>query len=120
PLASRKLIVKKAAPDGQVISSRFSPLRQTLMHIFQDLVHFARIFPHPGLRLDVLLTEQHEIRIAAPTRRRRWQKQYFVHDRLLADVREHIRLTTPDELWEALQLSVPEQFTTSELAEAST
>lgn len=63
PLAARKKIVTlQLAAGGDVVSARYSPIRQSLPHLFLELVHFG-IFPHPRLQLDVLLTEQEEIRV---------------------------------------------------------
>lgn len=118
PLASRKLIVRQEASNGPVISRRYSPLRQSLMHVFEELVHFVPVFPHPGLRLDVLLTEQEEIRIPSSARRC-GRKPWRVTDRRLMAVHEHLQLTTPSSLWNALDISVPERFTTADLARAA-
>ena len=67
PLAARKKIVTLHRRGGDVVSARFSPVRQTLAHVFLELVHFG-IFPHPRLQLDVLLTVQEEVRVP-PTER---------------------------------------------------
>lgn len=118
PLASRKLIVKKAKAGGDVISSRSSPLRQSLFYVFRELVHFSTVFPHPRLRLDVLLTQQSEVRIP-PTARSSWKKRYRVEDRALVAVDSHIQLKTPDDLWQALDVSLAPEFTTRDLAVGS-
>jgi len=115
PLASRKLIIRQSTGNGPVLSSRTSPLHQGLFHVFQDLVHFVDIFPHPRLRLDVLLTHQEEVRIP-PTERSSWKKNYRVADRRLICVEQQTRLNTPHDLWTALNLTVGAEFTTAELA----
>ncbi len=118
PLASYKLIIRQSARDGPVLSSRTSPLHQGLFHVFQDLVHFVDVFPHPRLRLDVLLTHQEEVRIP-PTGRSSWKKNYRVDDRRLICVEQQTRLSTPHELWASLNLTVGAEFTTVELAESA-
>ena len=70
PLAARKKLLKKARRNGKVVSSRYSPAKQTLPYIFLELVHFTKAFPHRNLQLDVLLTEQEEIRV--PPKRKTW------------------------------------------------
>lgn len=117
PLASRKKITKLNCSGGQVISSRFSPARQTLAHLFVDLVHFGA-FPHPRLRLDVLLTEQEEIRIP-PTARSSWKKKYSVAERTLVSVQQQVQLKSAADLWKALDIQLPSEFTTADLVSAS-
>jgi hypothetical protein len=114
PLASRKRIVTLKAANGEPVSSRYSPIRQQASHIFLELVHFG-VFPHPGLQLDVVLTEQQEIRIP-PTARSSWKKRYSVRDRMLVNVEQTIRLKTANDLWDILEAEVPEVFTTEDLA----
>lgn len=117
PLAARKKIVTLHRRGGDVVSSRFSPVRQTLAHVFLELVHFG-VFPHPRLQLDVLLTEQEEIRVP-PTERSSWRKKYSVEERTLVTVSQHIRLKSAADLWKALELQLPDQFTTADLVTAS-
>ncbi|MCA9036227.1 MAG: hypothetical protein KDA91_13920 [Planctomycetaceae bacterium] len=117
PLASRKQIVRRESPDGDAISCRYSPTRQTLANIFLDLVHFSRVFPHPRLRLDILLTQQREIRLP-PTEKSSWRRKYSVHDRELITVDQHFQFSTPRDIWDALNPELPDAFTTADLAEA--
>jgi hypothetical protein len=116
PLAARRRIVTLDRPGGNVIRSRLSPARQKLAHVFLELVHFP-VFPHPRLRLEVLLTEQEETRVP-PTARSSWKKKYSVQERKLVAVERRIRLTSPADLWRALQVDLPGPFTTSDLAAA--
>lgn len=117
PLAARKKIVTLHRRGGDVVSSRYSPVRQTLSHVFLELVHFG-VFPHPRLQLDVLLTEQEEIRIP-PTERSSWRKKYSVDDRTLITVQQRVKLTSAKDLWKALDLELPAEFTTADLAKVS-
>jgi len=123
PLAARKLLVKKDEPGGEVTSSRYSPKRQTLWNVFEDLVHFVDVFPHPRLELEVLLTEQEEHRL--PGERKRWvSRGYVVEDRLLQQVIDSTRLCTAADLAEMVpaELHPPgrsEPFTTGDLADAA-
>lgn len=114
PLAARKKLIKKARENGEVVSSRYSPARQTLPYIFQELVHFTKTFPHPNLQLDVLLTEQEEIRL--PAKSKSWRRKHSVHDRCLVEVQHTYSLQTADDLWQALSVTVPDTFTTAHLA----
>ena len=86
PLAARKKLLKKARRNGKVVSSRYSPAKQTLPYIFLELVHFTKAFPHPNLQLDVLLTEQEEIRV--PAKRKTWRRKHSAQDRALVEVQQ--------------------------------
>ncbi len=116
PLAARKRITTLHRRGGDVVSSRFSPVKHTLAHLFLELVHFP-VFPSARLRLDVLLTEQEEIRVP-PTERSSWRKKYSVEDRSLVTVQRCVKLRTAKDLWNALELTLPETFTTSDIEEA--
>ena len=114
PLAARKKITTLHRQGGDVVSSRYSPVRQSLAHLFKELVHFG-VFPHPRLRLDVLLTEQEEIRVP-PTAGSSWRKKYSVAERVLVEVQQQVQLKSAADLWKALDIQLPEKFTTSDLA----
>ena len=117
PLAARKRITTLNGPGGEIVSSRYSPARQTLPLLFQELVHFG-IFPHPRLRLDVVMTEQEEFRVP-PTSRSSWRKKYSVSERTLVEVQTQIQLKTAADLWKALDITLTCEFTTTDLATAS-
>lgn len=118
PLATRKKLLKKARCNGKVTSQRYSPTKETLPWIFQELVHFTSAFPHPNLQLDILLTEQEEIRV--PAKKKTWRRKHSVQDRRLVEVQDTISVTSPEQLWQSLQADVPEVFTTADLAKAAT
>ena len=118
PLAAKKKLLKKSRRNGRVQSRRYSPAHQTLADVFLELVHFTQAFPHPNLQLDVLLTEQEEIRV--PPKRRTWRRKFSVQDRTLVSVIETHSFRTPQDLWDGLQLILPETFTTAQLAEKGT
>jgi hypothetical protein len=116
PLAWKKKLLKKQRSNGKVVSSRYSPSHETLPYIFLELVHFTNAFPHPNLQLDILLTEQEEIRI--PSKRKTWRRKHSVQDRRLVSVERTISIRTASDLWKQLEISLSGEFTTAELAEA--
>ncbi len=116
PLAARKKLLKKERRNGKVVSQRYSPAKQTFAWIFQELVHFTKAFPDPRLQIDVLLTEQEEVRV--PAKRKTWRRKHSVQDRRLVEVVETISLRTPADLWQQIPGEVPEVFTTADLAKA--
>lgn len=115
PLASRKLLINRVSRSGDVVSSRYSPIRQTLFHVFDELVHFCGVFPHRRLTLEVVLAEWEEHRV--PKRRfRRFRPQHTVVDRVLQSVVKTVSLKTVQDLNALLPADLPEEFTTQELA----
>ena len=46
--SSEKTLVKRASKDGPVVARRKSPKRGTLLDLFDELVHFTRVFPTGG------------------------------------------------------------------------
>jgi hypothetical protein len=118
PLVAARRVTTLSAADGSTVRSRRSPVKQKPAHIFLELVHFG-VFPSPRLKLDLLLTEQEELRLP-PTARSSRRKRYHVHDRRLVAVQHRMTLETADDLWQLLQPSadLPEVFSTAQLAES--
>ncbi len=115
PLSAMKTIIRLKRRKGPVASRRTSPRHETVYDIFQDLVHFVDVFPHPRLTLEVLLTEQEETRIP---KKKRWyrSKDYTVADRRLVAVRSRHILRTAGDLFELLPAGLEKQFTTADIA----
>ena len=123
PLAQRKQLLKRDVPEGPVVSTRKSPKKQTLWNLFDDLVYFVDVFPHPRLELEVLMTLQEEYRLPAE-KKRRVCRGYVVEDRLLAEVTGRAMLRTGEDLLAMLPDSIRprgriEPFSTAELATAA-
>jgi hypothetical protein len=115
PLAARKCLITLKNSVGDVLSRRWSPTRETVFHLFLELVHFVTIFPHPQLTLEVLLTVQEEQRIPRAATRFRG-KNYRVADRKLTSVEERYLLRVPEDLRKLLPVTLPQTFTTEDLA----
>ncbi len=119
PIVAGKLLVKRAAKDGAVASRRRSPLRGGLLDLFDELIHFTRVFPHPRLTLDVVLVEVEEWRYPGHGRRRRWRpSDYEVEDQKLVTVCSTRRLRTAADLAELVACPLPRRFHTGDLAES--
>jgi hypothetical protein len=115
PLACRKFLVRRAKKNGPVVSSRYSPLRESVFHLFVDFVYFVDVFPHKRLTLEVVLTEQEEHRITR-VRRRRFGPDYRVEDRQLQQIVSTHSLRTLADLRALLPVSLSSPFTTEDLA----
>ncbi|WP_339733681.1 hypothetical protein [uncultured Gimesia sp.] len=118
PIAIRKYLVKRKKKTGEPISARFSPRRGSVFDLFDDLVHFTNVFPHPRLTLEVALTIQEEHRVVRKPRR--WKgKDYRVQDRVLRSVEEQIELNTAADLLNLIPGKLPSPFHTQDLAKAA-
>lgn len=118
PIVVQKLLVKRAAKGGPVTGRRISPKRGRLLDLFDDLVHFTRVFPHRRLTLEVPLVEIEEWRYPGHGRRRRWrQGDHQVEDQRLVAVRSTHRLRTRRDLAELIGGPLPLVFHTGQLAE---
>ena len=115
PLAVNTLITRRQSPLGHAGGARRSPTTHHVCEFFLDFVHFAKIFPHPNLTMELLLIDQEEVRIDRRWRRR--GRNFRVADRLLARVRERRVLRTAKDLCQFLPEGLPAKFTTAELAQ---
>ncbi len=113
------MLVKQAKPDGPVTSRRLSPKRGTIFELFDELVHFCRVFPHKRLTLEVPLIEIDEWRYPGHGRRRRWRADdHQVGDQRLVAVHETYRFRTAADLARLVSCPLPQPFHTGHLAEA--
>jgi AcrR family transcriptional regulator len=115
PLAARKLLIRRKRLGGAVLSTRYSPRRETVADLFADLVHFVGVFPHPRLTLEVVLTLQEEHRV--PARKRRWRGPDFkVLDRMLVGIEGRMTLKDSRDLASLLPAGLADVFSTAEIA----
>jgi hypothetical protein len=118
PIVRSKLLVKHAAADGPVVSQRYSPKRGQLLDIFEELVYFTRVFPHPRLTLEIVLVDVEEWRHPGHGRRRRWRRDdHEVADQKLLSVGDSVQLRKPADLVKLLAVRLPSEFDTGHLAE---
>ncbi len=115
PLAANTTILRLARNSGPVASRRTSPRHETVYDLFQELVHFVDVYPHPRLTLEVLLVEQEETRIP---RRKRWfrGKDYMLADRRLVGICERHVFRTAADLGRLLPVGLEDPFTTADVA----
>jgi hypothetical protein len=124
PLIAKKFLVNHSAKHGPIVSRRLSPKRAGGLEIFNELVYFTQVFPHPRLTLEVLLVEVEEWRHPGHGRRRRWRKNDFiVADQKLAAVTETLTLRSAADLRTLVErhlsgIRLPRPFDTAQLASA--
>jgi hypothetical protein len=118
PVIITKHLVKLGREGGEVVSRRRSPKRRTLLDVFEELVHFTRVFPHKRLTVEVPLLEIEEWRYPGHGRRRRWRENdHLVDDQHLVEVHGVHRFRTAADLRKLLPATLPQPFHTGHLAD---
>jgi hypothetical protein len=119
PIPQEKWIVKVSKNGNGHLSRRKSPKRGALEHLFVELVSFPKLLSNPGFSLDVVLTQEDELR--RYDGRRAWRRKGWVTQerRLLAVVGQRA-FGTPADMLTLLPVDLIEPFTTSDLATAIT
>jgi hypothetical protein len=115
PVAIDKWIVR-LDDQGEVLGRRRSPKRGRLENAFAQLVSIARLLDHPRLTLDLVLTQEDEVRQHAPGRVWR-RKGWVIVERRLVDVLDVRHLATGDDFRALLPDGLPSPFTTGDVAE---
>jgi hypothetical protein len=118
PVIVTKHLIKMRRAGGEELSRRRSPKRRTLLDVFEELVHFTRVFPHRRLTLEVPLVEIEEWRYPGHGRRR-WRREndHLVEDQHLIDVLEIHQFRTASDLCRMLPAALPRPFHTGQLAD---
>jgi hypothetical protein len=118
PVIARTRIAKVKKAGGKVVSRRMSPKRGSVLDVFEELIYFTRVFPHPNLTIEIPMVEVEQLR--GPQRKsRRWHRGYKVHDVRLETIAEHIELRDPADLFRLIQWPrAPDHFNTADLASA--
>ena len=115
PIAVEKWIVKMG-PDGQSwLGRRRSPGRGSVYGIFRELVSFPHLLGCGRLSVEVVLTQEEEIRVndgRGSWRRRGWS----IADRRLLGIAERVLLASPADFRALLPADLPDPFTTRDLA----
>ena len=120
PIVKRKTIVRLDRREGKVLGRRKSPKRGQRLDIFDELVYFRRVFPHPNLTLEIPLVEMEELRFPGHGRRRRRRENDFqIQDQRLLAVEDVFRIRTARDLLHLVGVRLPKQFHTGELAESA-
>lgn len=117
PIVARRLLIKRSRADGPVVDRRLSPKRGRLLDLFEELMYFRQVFPHPRLTLETPLVEIEEWRYPGHGRRRRWRRDdHQVEDQRLVSIVETHRVQSAADLLQLLPTNLPQPFDTSHLA----
>lgn len=115
PIAVTKAVVRMDAPDGKELSRRRSPRRGRVEHLFSELVRLARLVEHPNFSLEVVYTQEEELRAWHPNgswRRRGWR----TYDHRLLDIQGSQRFDSPADYLALLPDELRTGFDTRSLA----
>lgn len=112
PIAAERRIVR-VDQHGEVISTRRSPKRASVVAVFDKLVSFPALLTHPNLTVEVLLLREDHIRGQAPVARARARDP---GQRRLVQVLDRIELHGASGIVNALPSLPDGPFSTRELA----
>jgi len=121
PIVHRKQLLTLAAKAGPVVRRRLSPRRGREIDVFDELVFFTRVFPHPNLTVEVLLVDIEEWRYPGHARRRRRRRdrvEYVVQDQRLVGIHGCLRLRSAADLVRLVPDALPAPFHSGHLAAA--
>ena len=112
----------KKAETGKTKSLR--PKRGSAIDLFDELIYFTRVFPHPNLTIEVPLIHVEQVRVPSRKKRRRsWHKDYRVKDVLWESTESTLELSNASDLLTLLpggetmgQANPSGHFNTAELA----
>ena len=118
PVVFRTRINKADRPGGEIISTRMSPKRGNVLDVFDELIYFTRVFPHPNLVIEVPMIHVVQTRVPRTgRRRRRGRKDYQVSDVELAEIARTHQISTPAELLSLVNIPKSvDPFDTNDLA----
>lgn len=116
PIAAEKWLIQQPKLGVGKPKRRKSPKRGDVYQIFAELVAFPDLMQHPNFELQVVLTQEDEVRKFDGRRAWRRRKGWVIEERrLLAVVGSHL-FNEPADFFELLPSGLPQQFTTKDIA----
>lgn len=125
PIAQDKWIVRESKNGRRVLGRRKSPKHGAVELVFQELVSVPQLLAHPNFSIEVVLIQEEEIRRrrdASNSQRAlgSWRrKEWITHERRLLQVVGHRLFETPQDMLALIPTTLPELFTTTDLAHAT-
>ena len=118
PIAKEKWLLKLPKEKGGETKRRKSPKRGRPAEVFKELVSFPELVCEPTFALEVVLTQEEEVRRYDPARG--WRQHGWVTvERRLLDVVDRCLYREPRDMATMMMAeALPDRFTTADLAEA--
>lgn len=118
PIAAEKWIVKLPKDEGDQGSRRKSPKRGQIEDVFYELVRLPTLMEHPNFSLQVVLIKEEESRRFDG--KKGWRRKGWVtEERALLEIVEDRTFSSPQDLMTLAPQDLPQHFTTSDIAHAS-
>ena len=108
PIAIRTRLERKT-------SARLSPKRGSIYSLFDELVSIPTLLDHPNLSLEIVLFNENRKQIHDPMLRRK-RGGYRTVDRQIEEIIDQQRFDTVMDLRRLLPSSLPDTFTTADIA----
>jgi hypothetical protein len=115
PIPREKWIIRLAEDGLSQLSRRKSPKLGRIEGVFTELIRIPTLLAHPNFSLEVLLTQEDEVRQHDPGRAWR-RKGWVIQERRLIGVSGRRVFETPKDLAALLPTSLPEQFSVRQIA----
>jgi hypothetical protein len=116
PIARERWVVRISS-DGEIFSRRKSPRRGGVDLLFRELIRFPELLLHPRFSLEVAFIQEEEI--WRDDGQGSWRRKHWsIADRRLLAVVEQRAFEKPDDFRALLPPSLPDPFTTADLATA--
>jgi hypothetical protein len=117
PVARERRIIRLSS-EGEILSTRRSPRHGRVEDVFSRLVSIPTLLCRPQLEIEILLTEEEELRVHQPGKAFR-RHGWVVSGRSLTGVTDCIHIASPEDAAGLLPSGLSETFDTAELAEAA-
>jgi len=117
PVALEKWITRLPAQGESALYRRKSPRKGRLEDLFYELIRFPELVAHPAFTLEVVFTQEEEIR--RDDGRGSWRRGgVSIIDRRLLHVVRQVEFTCPQDFLSMLPENLPETFSNTDLASA--
>jgi len=118
PVARDLWIIRLSKSGRKVLGRRKSPRHGTIESVFEELVSIAQLLAHPDFSLQVVMIQEEQIRRCDGSRNWR-RKGWSIRERRLLKVVDQWIFENPQDVQALIPASLPEYFTTADLAEAT-
>jgi hypothetical protein len=116
PIARDLWIVRQSGNGRKILGRRKSPKHGTIEAVFEELVSIPQLLVHPDFSLHVVMIQEEQVRRYDGSRKWR-RKGWSSHERRLLHVVDQWIFENPHDVQALIPPSLPEFFTTSDLAE---